>query len=284
MTLRILDLFSGIGGFSYAAEQLVGGFKTVQFVECNPFCQRVLSTHWPAVPIYPDVTNYTASVGSCDVITAGFPCQDLSSAGKQAGLRGERSGLFYEVIRLARELQPRFVVFENVANLVSHKDGETFQEVLFQIARAGFDAEWAVISARDVGACHLRKRVWIVAYAASECGDDVRLEDAGEASESELGNSGCKDVADADDKGSQGWEPAEVCEHTAEWTAWQGNPPGCGLSADWRGYVSEPVLCRGNDGLSGRMDRLKALGNAVVPHCAAIPLQRVIQLNQLYSL
>jgi DNA (cytosine-5)-methyltransferase 1 len=281
MTLRILDLFSGIGGFSYAAEQLVGGFKTVQFVECNPFCQRVLNMHWPAVPIYPDVTSYTASVGSCDVITAGFPCQDLSSAGKQTGLSGERSGLFYQVIRLARELQPRFIVFENVANLVSHQGGATFQEVLFQIARAGFDAEWAVVSARDVGACHLRKRIWIVAYAQSErCGEEGQFRCTQPAQRASCGS---QTSSDADDAGLQGRKPAGVCEHAAKWIAWQGNPPGCGLSPDWRSYVSKPVLCRGDDGLSGRVDRLKALGNAVVPHCAAIPLQRVIQLNQLYS-
>ena len=243
--LRVLDCFSGIGGFTLAADRL-GGFETTQFVELGSFCTKVLQKQWPEVPIHGDIRTFTGSVGQFDVITAGFPCQDLSSAVKQAGLEGERSGLFYEVIRLARELQPRFVVFENVANLVSHQDGETFQEVLFQIARAGFDAEWAVVSARDVGACHLRKRVWI--------------------------------VADADDEGLQGREPAGVREHTAEWTAWQGNPSGCGLSADWRGYVSEPVLCRGDDGLSGRVDRLKALGNAVVPQAAMVPLRRVLQL------
>jgi len=277
--LSILDLFSGIGGFSYAAERLVGGFSTKQFVEIDTYCRSVLLKNWPDVPIHDDIQTYTAPVKSFDVITAGFPCQDLSSAGKQAGLGGERSGLFYEVIRLARELQPRFVVFENVANLVSHQNGETFQEVLFQIARAGFDAEWAVVSARDVGACHLRKRVWIVAHAASQCGDDVRLENARQASESKLRDSDCADVADADDdEGLQGREPAGVREHTAEWATWQGNPPSCGLSPDWRSYVSKPVLCRGDDGLSSRVDRLKALGNAVVPQVAAIALQRVKDL------
>jgi DNA (cytosine-5)-methyltransferase 1 len=264
MTLRILDLFSGIGGFSYAAEQLVGGFKTVQFVECNPFCQRVLNMHWPAVPIYPDVTNYTASVGSCDVITAGFPCQDLSSAGKQTGLSGERSGLFYQVIRLARELQPRFIVFENVANLVSHQGGATFQEVLFQIARAGFDAEWAVVSARDVGACHLRKRVWIVAHA-NHSGMEAPRSKQLAARAQQHGE------LDAANTSSQRLERQEY----PQWRIAQQ------LCPDWGGYISKPVLCRGDDGLSGRVDRLKALGNAVVPQCAAVPLQRVLDLSRL---
>jgi DNA (cytosine-5)-methyltransferase 1 len=275
--LQVLDCFSGIGGFTLAADRL-GGFKTTQFVELDPFCSKILQKQWPEVPIHGDIRTFSGNVGQFDVITAGFPCQDLSSAGKQAGLGGERSGLFYEVIRLARELSPRFIVFENVANLVSHKDGETFQEVLFQIARAGFDAEWAVVSARDVGACHLRKRVWIVAYTSGKYGDDVRLEDAGQASESKLRNSDCADAADADDARLQGRERAGMCEHAAKWTAWQENPSGCGLSPDWRSYVSEPVLCRGDDGLSGRVDRLKALGNAVVPQAAMVPLRRVLQL------
>ena len=239
--LRLLDCFSGIGGFSLAA-RWVGGFQTVQFVELDPFCQQVLRKHWPQVPIHDDIRSFTAEPGSVDVITAGFPCQDLSSAGKQQGLSAERSGLFYEVIRLARELRPQFVVFENVANLVSHGGGETFQEVLFQIALAGFDAEWAVVSAQDVGACHLRKRVWIVAYAHHSGPQGL-------GAECELG--------------------LDSGEESPPWSG------GRRLCSDWRSYLSEPVLCRGDDGLLGRVDRLKALGNAVVPQVAMIPLQRV---------
>lgn len=279
MILRLLDLFSGIGGFSYAADQLVGGFETVAFVEREPFCQKVLNLNWPSVPIYPDVTTFTAEPGFCDVITAGFPCQDLRSAGKQAGLSGERSGLFYEVIRLAREIQPQFIVFENVANLVSHKDGETFQEVLFQIARAGFDAEWAVVSARDVGACHLRKRVWIIAYSQSQQCDGLQLKDPGQTSESQPRDGDCSDVAHANHSGPQ--RLGSECE--LEQCGGQESPPwrgGSCLSSDWRSYLSEPVLCRGDDGLSNRVDRLKALGNAVVPQCAAIPLRRVLELSR----
>ena len=126
MTLRLLDLFSGIGGFSYAAEKIVGGFRTTQFVELDPYCQKVLCKHWPQVAIHADIRTFTAEPGMFDVITAGFPCQDLSAAGKQRGLQAERSGLFYEVIRLARELRPKFVLFENVGNLLSHQGGETF--------------------------------------------------------------------------------------------------------------------------------------------------------------
>ena len=321
--LRHLDLFSGIGGFAMAAQRL-GGFETVQFVEIDPFCQQVLGKHWPGVPIHRDVKTYAAQPGNVDVITAGFPCQDLSSAGKQAGLRGIRSGLFYEVLRLARELRPRFLVLENVANLVSHANGTTFQEVLFQIARAGFDAEWAVISAQDLGACHLRKRVWVVAYSSGADGgrrpegtgrgqrgaadaDGCEISEGGRGAEQSahaahmlsdggpgqqqgqpqgrsVSKSGDGDRADAADSGSQhlqrrgaSWQrlfPASGVEKGAVWSS----KGILRLDSRWRSYVSEPFLRRGDDGLSGRVDRLKALGNAVVPQVAMVPLARVLEL------
>ena len=166
MELKILDLFSGIGGFSYAAERIVGGYKTTQFVELDPYCQSVLRKNFPNTPIHDDIRTFTAKPRQFDVFTIGFPCQDLSVAGRQKGIgEGTRSGLFYESIRLLREVRPRFALFENVRNLLSHEKGETFQEVLFQIAKSGYHAEWSVISAKDMGACHLRKRLWIVAYS-----------------------------------------------------------------------------------------------------------------------
>ena len=166
MELKLLDLFSGIGGFSYAAERIVGGYKTTQFVEIDPYCQKVLRKNFPNTPIHDDIRTFTAKQGQFDVFTIGFPCQDLSVAGRQKGIgEGTRSGLFYESIRLLREVRPRFALFENVRNLLSHEKGETFQEVLFQIAKSGYHAEWSIISAKDMGACHLRKRLWIIAYS-----------------------------------------------------------------------------------------------------------------------
>ena len=275
MTLKLLDLFSGIGGFSYAAEELVGGFTTTQFVELDPFCHNVLQKHWPEVPIHADVSTFTAEPGVFDVITAGFPCQDLSIAGKQRGLRAERSGLFYEVIRLAREIRPRFVLFENVGNLLSHQGGETFQEVLFQIAKAGFDAEWAIIPASDVGACHRRKRIWIIAYSqgtrAGQHEPRARRQSEREFM-SAAGDSNQKIsiTAAATGMGSKGSGQRWAATHY--------------LDPNWHSYISEPVLCRGDDGLSGRVDRLKSLGNSIVPQVAAIPLQRIKALSQNLTL
>ena len=250
MTLRLLDLFSGIGGFSYAAEHLVGGFKTVQFVEREPFCQGILRKHWPTIPIHDDICTFNPDRGSADVVCGGFPCQDISTAGKQAGIReGTRSGLFYELIRVVRLVGPQFVVLENVSAITSNG----LDTVLGTLAEAGFDAEWACIPAADVGACHRRDRWWCVAYANGQ---------------RQRRGKKCNQQPPAWFQASQ-----------------RNNPDGLVVDAprrlnpDWRGYLSEPVLCRGDDGLSGRVDRLRALGNAVVPQVAAIPLARVLELH-----
>jgi len=162
--LRLLDTFSGIGGFSYAAEQIVGGYETVAFVERDLFCQKILAKHWPTVPIYDDICTFNPAPGSADVICGGFPCQDISTAGKQAGIKeGTRSGLFYELMRVVCLVQPQYVVLENVAAITANG----MDVVLGTLAKAGFDAEWACIPASAVGACHQRDRWWLVAYATS---------------------------------------------------------------------------------------------------------------------
>jgi len=170
--LRVLDLFSGIGGFSLGLER-TGGFETVAFCEIEPFPRKVLAKHWPEVPCYEDVTKLTGDILerdgiSVDVITGGFPCQDISVAGKQAGIgEGTRSGLWSEIVRLIGELSPRYVIVENVANLLSgpsEKRGGWFGRVLGDLAECGYDAEWENIPASALGRDQARERVWIVAY------------------------------------------------------------------------------------------------------------------------
>jgi len=170
--LKVLDLFSGVGGFSLGLER-TGGFETVAFCEIEPFPRRVLAKHWPGVPCYEDVTKLTGDILArdgiaVDVITGGFPCQDISVAGKQAGM-GEctRSGLWSEIVRLIGELSPRYVIVENVANLLSgpsERRGGWFGRILGDLAECGYDAEWRNIPAGLLGARHLRARVWLVAY------------------------------------------------------------------------------------------------------------------------
>ena len=283
--LTVLDLFSGIGGFSYAAERLVGGFKTIAFCDSDEPCRRVLRKHWPDTPIFTDVRSLSAEditplcPSGLSLITAGFPCQDLSVAGKQAGYNGERSVLFYEIIRLAGELRPDFLLLENVRNLLSHQNGETFQETLFQIAKAGYNAEWAVIPASDLGACHRRERIWIVAYAATRGNIGLEEQARQPLQPQRMGEAGgVENASHSNHSGLQGQRPqCELSESSGERQAsWSNCSPM--LNPEWRSYLSVPVLRRGDDGLSHRVDRLKQLGNSIVPQVAAVPLRRIKEL------
>lgn len=162
--LRLLDLFSGTGNFSLGLERS-GAFQTSAFCEIEPYCRRVLKKHWPNVPIYGDVTLLNKNILerdeiSIDAIAGGFPCQDLSAAGKKAGLSGERSGLWYEYARIIGEVRPRYVIVENVSDILIRG----FDDVLRSLAALGYDAVWHCIQACDVGAPHIRDRVWVVAF------------------------------------------------------------------------------------------------------------------------
>ena len=165
--MKVLDLFSGIGGFSLGLER--AGMETVAFCEIEPFCQKVLRKHWPDVPIYDDVRELTKERLNADgifpdIITGGFPCQDISVAGKQTGIDGERSGLWSECARLLGDIRPRYAIFENVTALLSGDNGKWFERVLWDISQVGYDAEWHCIPASELGAHHHRDRVWIICY------------------------------------------------------------------------------------------------------------------------
>ena len=169
--LNVLDLFSGIGGFSLGLER-TGGFKTVAFCEIEEFPCKVLAKHWPDVPIYHDIRELTGEKLRqdgivADVVTGGFPCQDISVAGKQSGIEGERSGLWSDLCRIIGDIRPRYAIVENVAALLSgptKRRGGWFGRVLGDLAEIGYDAEWDGISAAAIGAPHSRDRVWLVAY------------------------------------------------------------------------------------------------------------------------
>ena len=278
MTLKGLDLFSGIGGFSYAAERLVGGFETTQFVEIDPYCQKVLRKNFN-VPIHDDIKTFNAKEGQFQVITAGFPCQDVSIAGRQDGIgEGTRSGLFFEVLRLARQIRPKFILFENVRNLLSHSEGETFQQILQEIAKAGFDVEWSVVSAKDVGACHLRERLWFIAYP-SRVNED-RTEGSIQAGR-DTSTSSTTDATNTDCQRLEGLRGEHQLREGSEEETPCWSPQPYTLEPDWRGYLSQPTIRRTDDGFSFRVDRLKCLGNSIVPQAAAVPLARIKQLHTL---
>ena len=288
--ITILDTFAGIGGFSYAADKLVGGFKTTQFIEINPFCQKILNKHWPDIPIHNDINTFTAGIGQFDCITGGFPCQDISVAGNQKGITEEsRSGLFYSLMRVIRMVRPRFVVMENVAAILNNG----LDIVLGELSQAGYDAEWAVISASSLGACHRRSRWWCVAYtnnygssssSFNKINDETdsssqkrqneisKFTGSSKSSDSRIVRSLKGNVTNSNSKRLQRQILRKM--ERGVWTAEHTRR----LNPNWRQYVSKPILPRGSDGLSFRVDRTKALGNSVVPQVAAIPLQRVQDL------
>jgi DNA (cytosine-5)-methyltransferase 1 len=171
MKLRVLDLFSGIGGFSLGLER-TGGFETVAFCENNKARWPILKKHWPDVPIYPDVRRLPNDF-VVDLVTAGFPCQDISLAGKGAGLAGRRSRLFWRIIRTAGLVGWPMLLLENVAALLDRGLGT----VLGALASVGYDAEWNCIPASAVGAPHVRDRVWISANHRSKRGEGVFLKE-----------------------------------------------------------------------------------------------------------
>ena len=223
--LRVLDLFSGIGGFSLGLER-TGGFETVAFCEIEPFPRRVLAKHWPEVPCYHDVTTSDfAALGPVDLVTAGFPCQDISFAGKGAGLAGERSGLFWHIIRAASLVGRPKLLLENVAALLDRGMGS----VLGALASFGYDAEWHCLPASYVGAWHKRDRVWIFANA------------------NEKRRQGCP----AQPIFRQSDVSGKLVRGFAKW-------PG-------RSNLPASRFCSANDGISSRVDRIAAAGNAVAP-------------------
>jgi DNA (cytosine-5)-methyltransferase 1 len=305
--VNVLDLFSGIGGFSLGLER--AGMRTVAFCEIEPFCRAVLKKHWPHVPCYEDVRELTAdrlaTDGiSIDVICGGFPCQDISQAGKGAGIEGERSGLWSEYARIIGEVRPRYVIVENVAALL----GRGIERVLGDLAALGYDAEWHCIPAAAVGAPHRRDRFWAVAYPGCQRGTG-RRESGDVASETgaiEVDGEQREWRRDAvDDSGpaladaSRNLQPKQTASGTERKRARQSGQPiavadansgdghgrrgplqvGWGRRAceaqadDYTGrtqWLVEPDVGRVAHGVSARVDRLRGLGNAVVPQIPEI--------------
>ena len=276
MTLKLIDTFSGIGGFSLAAEQIVGGFETVAFVECEPYAQKILKKHWPNVPIYDDIRTYRPEPYSARVVVGGFPCQDISNCGRGEGItETSRSGLFHHLMRVIRLVRPDFIVLENVAAILNNG----LDTVLGELHSAGFDAEWATFPATMVGAAHQRDRWWLVGYRSNSISFNDRSKSKIQAGGNSLTRSITSDSQSIRVEGSrkEGEQVQLEMEQTrlSKWR-YERNM----LSNDWRSYSPKPVLGRGSDGLRNRVDRLRCLGNTVVPACAAIPLQRVKDLAE----
>ncbi len=188
--LKILDLFSGIGGFSLGLEA-TGGFETAAFCEIDPYCRSVLKKHWPGVPIFEDIRKLKGTdIGTVDIITGGYPCQPFSVAGKQKGVEDKRH-LWPEYFRIIKELRPSFIVGENVGGHI--KLG--LDSVIEDLESEGYAARTFSISASSVGANHQRERIWIVANSDSSGSESAQPAIIGEQKNKEIGNGQTDDTA-----------------------------------------------------------------------------------------
>jgi DNA (cytosine-5)-methyltransferase 1 len=248
--MRLLDTFSGIGGFSLGLER--AGFKTIAFCEINPYAQKVLRKHWPEVPIYDDIEGLTAErlardgITGIECITGGFPCQDISLLGKQEGIEGDRSGLWAQLCRLIGELQPRVAILENVTALLSGGNGNWFGRVLGDLAEIGYDCQWECIPASSVGAWHSRERIWIIAYPRCK---------------------GLEGSSEAGDDQSEGPQPRY--EFASRCSRVQG--------AEWE---TDTGVLRVANGIPNRIHRITGLGNAIVPQIAQLIGEEIIEYER----
>jgi DNA (cytosine-5)-methyltransferase 1 len=230
--MTIGSLFSGIGGLELGLER-AGLGPVLWQVEKEPYCREVLSRRWPYAERFDDVqTVGSHNLKRVDIICGGFPCQDISLAGAGAGLSGKRSGLWSEFARVIRDLRPRYVVVENVAAfLVRGMD-----VVLGTLASIGYDAEWSTLSACSMGAPHVRRRLFIVAYAYGEHG------------RSRFWNTTSRSVGSL--QTVDGFKSARTRYATR--------------------LANPSELYRGADGVPNRLERNRAIGNAVAPDCAEL--------------
>jgi len=299
----------------------------VAFCEIEEYPRKVLEKHWPGVPVYEDVRNVTKErldadgIGRIDVITGGFPCQDLSVAGNQAGIEASRSGLWGELCRIIGDIRPRYAIVENVTALISGGNGRWFGKVLGDLVEIGYDCEWHCISASELGAHHHRDRVWIICYPqhvrrdASEIRESDQERDGsdpqGEESTGEFkgssdssnvaycdnsrmevtrqhkanesscgcGENNCRRSRTDDGRKFKSEKDGILADTISQRQSRQGEsikPLFAKAIKDWKtinaesGCISgiwetESELGRVANGIPRRVDRLKGLGNAVVP-------------------
>jgi DNA (cytosine-5)-methyltransferase 1 len=250
--LTVLDLFSGIGGFSLGLES-TGGFSTVAFCEIDPFCQKVLRKHWPEVPIYDDIKDLsTDGLVHPDIITAGFPCQPASYAGKRSGSNDDR-WFWPALFEVVRGIKPTWCIFENVYGLITLEQGMVFESCLSEMENEGYDIQAVVIPACGVNAPHRRDRVWIIAH--TDINSKSELPVNGKPGQGELGT-----VANA----ASVIIKTRVDRQEKVKSRRSGN--GYRRSEQW---TFEPNVGRVAHGVPRRVDRLRSLGNAVVPQVVA---------------
>ena len=282
MELKLLDLFSGIGGFSLGLES-TGYFKTIAFVEKDKFCHEVLKKNFPNIPIESEVRNVKGNKYKADIITGGFPCQPFSVAGKRKGTDDDRY-LWDETIRIIQECKPRWFIGENVEGIINIQNGMVLRQVCNDLEEEGFEVQCLVIPASSIGAWHQRKRVWILAYSKHNGSHrqerDETIESSNQSKEwLSVGNN--KDVPNTISELRDGCSSTtrnsttklsrvECDESENRYKVWC-EVERCseqGTRKTW--WQTQSSLCGIPHGLSTRLDkdrknRIKALGNSIVP-------------------
>ena len=260
--MKHLDLFSGIGGFALAASWVWGPeHKIHSFVEIEPFCQKVLKKHWPDVNIHDDIRSYKHDGTAIDLLTGGFPCQPFSVAGKRRGAKDDRA-LWPEMLRVIKEARPTWVIGENVAGIVSME----LDNYVIDLESTGYEVQPFIVPACAVDAKHRRDRVWIVAQAT-----ELMFNGSGFAGSSRRNESSNKGV----DVSNAGCQLPQVRE-TGSWNGRWGTIKQSSCNA-WCQWKSEPSVGRVANGIPHRVDRLRGLGNAIVPQ-VVVPIMQAIKL------
>lgn len=310
--LTFLSLFAGIGGIDKGLED--SGLRCVAQVEIDPFCRAVLAKHWPDVPRFNDVTKFCRRCADCepenedgevicprceiefgdcecigtdqftdecgvpDVVAAGVPCQPSSVAGRRRGTGDER-WLWDEMLRVVRELHPRWIILENPTGVVRVNDGDGFRSILNGLASCGFDAWWDCVPAAAIGAPHLRRRIFIVANSAGggcePTRSGLRQGIAGEIGRGRSGDQDKQVLSISECQGLEGDEREEMERERERRHDTDASRPG--------GWSATPRICRATDGIHNRVDRIRALGNAVVPQVVELIGRAIIEADRRLS-
>ena len=284
--MNYLDLFSGIGGFHLGFLMAGYEFSWVGYSDIDEYANKVYAMDYPLAEPFGDITKLDCkNLPTLDLVTGGFPCQDISYAGKGEGIYGKRSGLWFDMLRVLCEVRPRVALMENVPALTTRG----LYAVLGSLAESGYDAEWDHIPASAVGAPHRRDRIWIVAYANGT--RELQQEGGKQEQRGRLGNGG-KEISDpiciicnAGGESAGREKRADFnrrCERTdvADAEKSNGRQQARYRKMSVRGgcrsrWAAEPNVGRVADGIPSRVDRLKCLGNAVVPQVVAVIAERI---------
>ena len=267
---KLLDLFSGIGGFSLGAEQ--NGIETIGFVEKDEFCQKVLKKHWSDVPIIDDIRKVNGKdFGSATIISGGFPCQPFSVAGKREGTDDDRY-LWDEMLRVISSCKPTWVIGENVEGLINIQDGMVLRSVQDDLEREGFQVQCLVIPASGIGAWHQRNRVWIVAHSEHNGSYRQKGDATIKSSNQQKDRLSIRDDKNVSDSIKNGLEIPIIQSNNIQTSKAKKNV--------YRSFEKQQTWWQAQSELRGvpngvsyelhsnRTDRIKALGNSIVPQIA----------------